>query len=60
MAVLNSSMSGLPFRRAMVVSTMSRAVSQLTTMPARIWPSSMRLATSRMPFKTPRHALLTS
>ncbi len=36
------------------------AISQATTSPARIWPSSIRFATSTMPFSTPRQALETS
>ena len=42
---------------AIMLSLISRADSQDTTRPARIWPSSMRLATSRMPLSTPRQAL---
>ncbi len=44
----------------MMMSLISRAVSQETTRPARIWPSSMRLAISTMPLSTPRQALLMS
>ena len=46
--------------RAMVSSAISRADSAATTSPARIWPSSIMLATSAIPFITPRHALETS
>jgi len=46
--------------RAIEASTISRELSAETTMPARIWPSSIRLAISTMPFKTPRHAFETS
>ena len=45
---------------SMAMSLISREVSHETTIPARIWPSSIRLATSTMPVSTPRQALLTS
>ena len=45
---------------SMAMSLISRAVSHETTNPARIWPSSIRLATSTMPLSTPRQALLMS
>jgi hypothetical protein len=41
---------------SMAVSLISRAVSQETTSPALHWPSSMRLATSTTPLRTPRQA----
>jgi hypothetical protein len=52
----------LPARsiRSMTMSVISRAVSHETTSPARIWPSSIRLAMSTMPLSTPRQALLMS
>ena len=46
--------------RSIMMSLISRAVSHETTSPARIWPSSIRLATSTMPLSTPRQALLMS
>ena len=54
---LNISMLGSRTMRSMVRSTIGRADSHETTMPARIWPSSMALATSKRAFITPRHAL---
>ncbi len=45
---------------SIMASLISRAVSQETTMPARTWPNSMRLAISTMPLRTPRQALLRS
>ena len=45
---------------SITISLISRAVSHATTIPARIWPSSIRLAISTMPLSTPRQALLTS
>ena len=46
--------------RWIITSLISRADSHETTMPARICPSWMRLARSRMPFITARQALLKS
>ncbi len=45
---------------SITISLISRDVSQPTTIPARIWPSSIRLAMSMIPLRTPRQALLTS
>ena len=60
MAVLKSAMSRSWSMRSIIVSTISRALSQLTTIPARICPSSMRLAISIIPLSMPRQALLRS
>ena len=43
-----------------VVSTSGRRLSVPTPRPARIWPSSIMLATPTMPFSRPRHAFETS
>ena len=57
---VNMAMVGLASILAIIISLMSRADSQETTMPAVICPSSMRLAMSMMPLSTPRQALLKS
>ena len=57
---LNISMLRPRSIRSIMMSLISRAVSHETTSPARIWPSSIRLAMSTMPLSTPRQALLRS
>ena len=48
------------FSVSIVVSTSGRLVSVPTTRPARIWPSSIMLATCTMPLRMPKHAFDTS
>ena len=56
-AFLKNSMDPSSSMRRIMISLISRAVSQETTRPRRIWPSSTRLARSTMPLTTPRQAL---
>ena len=58
MSLRESDVSAL--RWWIVASTSARLLSVPTTTPARIWPSSIMLATCTMPFSRPRQAFDTS
>ncbi len=53
-------MVGFSSSCSITISLISREASQATTIPARAWPDSIRLAISTIPLSTPRQALLTS